>query len=233
MRLGLLVSVLVGAFACSSGPADDSSAVEDVQAPESRRADAEPPDAEADPRRLPSEPEKRPDSDVALGTSGANATAVALEDFHERVDDYIKIHKRAARDAPRLKETNDPAKIDAAQDGIAANIREARANAQPGDIFTPDIRATFRRLLAPELKGEDGRDAKRVLKDDAPAPASIPFKVNAKYPDGAPLPTVPASILTNLPKLPEELEYRLIGKHLILLDTKADIIVDYIPNAIA
>ena len=30
-------------------------------------------------------------------------------------------------------------------------------------------RTLFRQLLAPEMKGEDGRDAKAVMKDDAPA----------------------------------------------------------------
>ena len=105
-----------------------------------------------------------------------------------------------------------------------------RRRAQPGDIFTPDIRAKFRRLLAPELKGEDGRDAKEIVKDDAPS--SIAFKVNAPYPEGAPLPTVPANLLLNLPPLPKHVEYRIIGRHLILRDADANIIVDYIPNAI-
>ena len=60
----------------------------------------------------------------------------------------------------------------------------------------------FRRLLAPELKGEDGRDAKAVLKDDAPAPGSVPFKVNAKYPENQPRPSVPANLLLKLPLCP-------------------------------
>jgi hypothetical protein len=52
------------------------------------------------------------------------------------------------------------------------------------------------------------------------------------YPADAPLPTVPSKVLLNLPRLPEELEYRIIDKHLILRDTKANIIVDFVPNAI-
>ena len=43
-----------------------------------------------------------------------------------------------------------------------------------------------------------------------------PFKVNAKYPEGASLPTVPANLLVNLPTLPEPLQYRIVEKHLIL-----------------
>ena len=90
----------------------------------------------------------------------------------------------------------------------------------------------FRRLLRPELKGEDGRDAKAVLRDDAPAAGTVSFKVNAPYPEGQPLPTVPANLLLTLPTLPDPLEYRIVGQHLLLLDTKAGLIVDYILNAI-
>jgi hypothetical protein len=72
-----------------------------------------------------------------------------------------------------------------------------------------------------------------VLKDDAPPSGSVPLKVNAKYPDGLPRPTLPANLLLNLPSLPKGLEYRIVGKHLVLLDIDANLIVDYIPNAIA
>jgi hypothetical protein len=68
------------------------------------------------------------------------------------------------------------------------------------------------------------------MKEDAPA--KVPLKVNATYPEGKPLPTVPPNILENLPQLPEDLEYRIIDKHLILRDVDANLIIDYIPNAI-
>ena len=112
-------------------------------------------------------------------------------------------------------------------------MQAARVDAKQGDIFTPAIRPVFRRLLAPELKGEDGRDAKAVLKDDAPAPGTVPFKVNAKYP-GEPAAARPCrpSVLLSLPTLPAPLEYRIVGQHLLLLDTDADLVVDYILNAI-
>jgi hypothetical protein len=160
----------------------------------------------------------------------ANTDALTLKDFKNRIDKYVELHKRAAQGAPSLKETNDPKSITTAQDALASRIRADRSSAQPGDIFTPAIRDNFRRLLSPQLKGEDGRDAKKILKEDAPA--GVPLKVNAKYPEGAALPTVPANLLLNLPTLPKEVEYRIVGKHLILRDTEADIIVDYIPNAV-
>ena len=163
---------------------------------------------------------------------GVNPHAAILADFKERVDTYMDVRKDAIKDAPPLKETTDVTKLKAAQDGMAVQIRAARANAKQGDVFTPEIVAQFRRLLNPELKGDDGRDAKAILKDDAPPPGTIPFKVNAKYPDGASVATVPANLLLSLPTLPEPLQFKFVGNHLILLDEDADLIVDYGLNVI-
>lgn len=160
-----------------------------------------------------------------------NPDAVVQLDFKKRIDAYVALHDQAVKDVGSLKPTRDPAEIKAAQHALAQRIAAARADAKPGDIFTPEIRARFRELLRPQLKGEDGRDAKQIVKDDAPA--KVPFKVNAPYPEGAPLPTVPANILLNLPTLPKQVEYRIIDKHLILRDTEANVIVDYMLNAIS
>lgn len=161
-------------------------------------------------------------------TVAVNAEAVTLVDFKSRIDAYVSLREKVAKDMPPLKETDNAGSIKARQDALGKAIAAARSTAKPGDVFTPDIAAKVRKLLAPELKGEDGRDAKAVVKDDAPT--GIPFKVNAAYPEGASLPTVPSNLLLNLPTLPKVVEYRIIEKHLILRDTEANIIVDYIPN---
>jgi hypothetical protein len=161
-----------------------------------------------------------------------NPDALVLVDFKDRVTAYLAVHKAAEKDAPSLKETSDPAKIRAAQQALAENIRAARVSAKQGDIFTPAIRTRFRQLMYPELKGTDGPETKQALKEDAPAAKEVPLKVNALYPETAPLSTVPPNILANLPQLPEELEYRVVGRTLILRDVHANIIVDFIPNAI-
>lgn len=161
---------------------------------------------------------------------GVNADAALLSDFKKRIDEYMTIHDKVAKEAPPMKETNNPTEIKNAQTAFGEKIRQARANAQPGDIFTVQIQQKFRRLLTPELKGEDGQDAKKVLKDDAPK--SVPLKVNANYPEGAPRPTVPAKLLLSLPTLPDSLEYRIVQKDLVLVDTRGNIIIDFIANAI-
>lgn len=159
-----------------------------------------------------------------------NADALVLKEFNDRVAAYVKLRNKLKADVPPLKETKEPAQIKASQDGLAMKIREARQNARPGDIFTPEIRAKFRELMYPELKGAEGRTTKAAIKEDAPG--NVKFKVNATYPEQEALPTMPPNLLASLPRLPEDLEFRIIGKHLILRDVHANIIVDYIPNAI-
>ena len=71
---------------------------------------------------------------------------------------------------------------------------------------------------------------KDVMKEDKPVVVS--FKVNGPYPDKQPVATVPPNMLAALPPLPKDIEYRFIEKHLILRDSRANLIIDYIPNAI-
>ena len=176
----------------------------------------------------------------------ANPDALVLADFQKRVDVYMAIHKDAAKDAPPRKETNNPAEIKAAQDALGAMIRAARATAKQGDIMTPESQNKFRRLMYPVVtspapQGTAGREVKKDIKEELKENTEerkeeggkpVVLKVNATYPNDTPLPTTPSQVLMNLPKLPEQLEYRIIGKNLIIRDVEANIIVDFVPNVI-
>jgi hypothetical protein len=157
-----------------------------------------------------------------------NPEAQVMLDFNERVKAYVDLRKKVDDGAPPLKETEDAGKIKIAQNALATRIMAARAGAKRGDIFTPEIATRFRRLLRPETKDAD---TKKLIADDNPG--NVKFKVNGPYPDGEPLSTVPPNVLASLPQLPEDLEYRFLGKHMILRDSRANIVIDYIPNAIA
>jgi hypothetical protein len=160
----------------------------------------------------------------------ANPEALVLQDFKQRIDKYMELHKQLEKRAPPLKKTDDPAKIKASQDALATGIRSARAGAKQGDIFTPEISARFKSLMYPELKGQKGVETKATIKEDAPPPMAL--KVNMRYPENSPLPTVPPGLLANLPQLPEDLEYRVAGTALILRDVHANVVIDFIPRAI-
>ena len=161
-----------------------------------------------------------------------NPDAQLLADFSSRIDNYMELHNRLKKDAPKLKETKDPAQIKASQDVLAKKIQEARKDAKQGDIFTPEIRTMLRRLMYPETKGVEGRENKAAMAEEKNELKDVSLKVNAAYPDSAPLMTVPPNILAALPKLPEDLEYRFVNRHMILLDVHANLIVDYVVNAI-
>ena len=160
-----------------------------------------------------------------------NPDAKILADFNNRVKAYIALRNKADNDAPKLKETKEAAKIQEAQLALAAAIRNARATAKPGDIFAPEIEKKFRALLSPEVKGPAGAKAKATILEEKPM---VELKVNTEYPSAEPLSTVPPTVLQAMPPLPkgEGLEYRFVRKHLILLDTRANLIVDYLLNAI-
>jgi hypothetical protein len=159
-----------------------------------------------------------------------NPEALVLADFKQRIDKYMEMHKRLEKEVPPLKKTEDPATIQASEDALAAAIRRDRANAKQGDIFTPQIAERLRSLMYPETTGQKGAETRKTIKEDAPV--AVTLKVNAGYPDKAPLPTVPPNLLANLPQLPADLEYRIINRDLILRDVHANLIVDYVPRAI-
>jgi hypothetical protein len=174
----------------------------------------------ADPQRMPK-------------GNNVNSEAGLVAQFDAKVTAYNKLRKDLAKDSPPLKQTTDPTQIGNAEKSLAAKIRTARANAKRGDIFTPATEAMFRRLIRqPMTKGPDAAENTAIVKDDAPQAGEIPFKVNGEYPKDAPLSTVPPDVLKALPPLPENLQYRIVGKHLILLCTQGNVIIDYMLNAI-
>ena len=179
---------------------------------------------------------EEPPAQTPLETSTAAAvekpqgspSATPLKDFEERVDKYISIRNNADDHTPPLTRTDDPAKIKEAQDALAQRIRGLLVNAKHGDTFTPEISAYFRRLLRPEVKD---KGTKETIQEDNPG--IIPYlKVSAVYPEDEPLSTVPPNVLATLPPLPKDIEYRFVGRHLILRDSRANLIIDYVPNAI-
>ena len=95
-----------------------------------------------------------------------NPDAQLLADFKSRIDKYMELHNRLEKEAPPLKETKDPTKIKASQDVLAQKIREARKDAKPGEIFTPEIRQLLRRLMYPETKGRDGAENKAAMAEE-------------------------------------------------------------------
>jgi hypothetical protein len=152
----------------------------------------------------------------------------ALRHFQEEVAEYAELH---AKQLAKLG-AQDPL---ATQEALARAIEAKRAQAEPGDIFQPEIQPLFRRLIAEQLKGPDALDARKAVVEGNPGleEESVPIvvRVNAVYPLDAPRSTVPPSLLLTLPPLPSSLHYRFVGRDLILVDSVAQLIVDVLPAA--
>ena len=116
------------------------------------------------------------------------------------------------------------------QNSLASAIQAARADAREGDIFSPEARSEFRRIIVSELAGPNGKSARALIQEDRPR--KLFLRVNAVYPGGVPLAAVPPSLLSSLPRLPREVEYRFVNRDLILLDVSANLIVDFIRDVV-
>jgi hypothetical protein len=157
------------------------------------------------------------------------------KEFDQRVADYLDIRKRAVAQVPALKPKSEPEQIAAHKDALMKALRTARTDAQKGDILVPSVQKHILEVIRSEMRGRDGLPVKKTVEQGNPAlegPAPPAVKVNGIYPDSAPVSTMPPTLLLRLPNLPKQLSFRFVGKHLVLLDTDAGLIVDYIPNAL-
>ena len=158
-----------------------------------------------------------------------HATAVTLQEFKQRVHDYVALHKKLEGTLPALPKQTDPLTIDKHQRALALLIQSARRGAKPGDVFAPAMQRLVRTLLRPIFQGADGIQIKHEILDAEYK--DVKLAVNGRYPDEVPISTVPPQVLQQLPKLEEELEYRFIKTHMILFDSHAHLIVDFVERA--
>ncbi len=99
-------------------------------------------------------------------------------------------------------------------------------------MFSPSIAALFRRWIVDSLHGMTAEEFLVMITEDD-APPTVPPCVNDSYPNGGALTTMPPQLLQMLPRLPLGLEYRFIGRDLILWDPHANLIIDFIPHALS
>lgn len=152
-------------------------------------------------------------------------------EFLERVADYVALHRRMDDRLVEVPQGGTPEQVLQHQRSLEVLIRGERRTARPGDLFTREIRAYFRRQIARALTGPDGRAIRDQIMEENPRTARL--FVNARYPDSLPFSTTPSPVLLLLPSLPEELEYRFVGDRLVLLDIHAGTVVDYIDDALS
>ena len=160
-------------------------------------------------------------------TAGTADAAVA-DDFEARVKRYLDFRQQRIGVPP--KPTDNPAKILARQQEMGDKIRVARAGAKQGEVFSPAIAQYFRKQIGASFAGGHGNEIRASLAHAEPV--NIELQINQSYPPKQPLQSTPPTLLLNLPELADGLEYRVLNRELVLRDTQANIVVDYVPNAL-
>lgn len=154
-----------------------------------------------------------------------------FQEFSDRVQKYVELHKSVEGTLPKLKSTKEPEIIEGHQKALTRKMKAARPHAKRGDIFTPAASEDFRKGLQTEFEGHNAPHAEATMKQGAPLKA-VHLRVNQIYPKAVPYTSVPPTLLQKLPRLPDEVAYRAVSSDLVLLDVKTNLVVDYLPGVI-
>jgi hypothetical protein len=174
-----------------------------------------------------SSPTSRPR--IAHQAPAANVHATQVKAFTDRVEEYLALQRKVAATLPKLDETSDPKKISAREKALGEAIAKARPTARRGEVFGKELRPFFVKLIRSDWSKRTPADRRELMEE---VPEGFRVGVNQPYPTRLPLVTFPPNILQELPRLPEDVEYRLLGRDLILRDVKANLIIDVLTNVL-
>jgi hypothetical protein len=158
------------------------------------------------------------------------ADEAALAAFRAAVNGYLEIRKKIAVELPPMRVTSNAAEITAASDALARAVQRARPRARQGSFFTPEVGAVIRRELELALRSTDRASVLALINEEQTSVRRP--TIHMRFPQADVLATMPAVLLNALPPLPPELEYRFIGRALIVRDVQAALILDYLSPAL-
>ena len=153
--------------------------------------------------------------------------------FENATQDYVLMHRRLERQIGSIEFGTPVAEINRIMHELAAAIRAERAGAKQGDVFAPLIGSLLRArihdaLLEHRYTADEVRAAGRV---DGVDYGRVRLQVNDTFPWVLAVAMFPC-VIEALPPLPPELQYRIVGDDLVLIDVHASLIVDILPHAL-
>jgi len=169
-----------------------------------------------------------------------------LARFQHEIEEYIELHRDLVKRIPNVGPNATAEEIAAHRDKMTKGIQAERKGARQGDVFKPSVEAAIRRIIAREISSPEGQQMIQELKQGNPKVESVPNQrdptsarservlvaVNALYNTEAPSSSMPPSLLLKLPQLPDQVRYQFVGRDLILRDTEANVILDFIKDVI-
>lgn len=155
---------------------------------------------------------------------------VAVKRFEQRVKDYMRLRNAVKSKLPKLSKDATPQQIESYRENVEAAVRNTRTGAKHGDIFNHDGSDYIRRTLKVSFTGKDRVELRNIVFEGETA--TVKVRVNYPYPEQAELIEMPPTVLLNLPQLPPEVQYRFVGRNLLLVDSETNLILDYMTNAL-
>jgi hypothetical protein len=150
----------------------------------------------------------------------------AVTDFTTRINGYFELRARLQHGLPAMAVTDDVGEIRRGTRALARAIRVARRGAVQGEFFTAATTAEIQRTLGLVMNAT----VWAAIMDDNPG--TFTHDIDGSYPDGKTRSTMPGIVLASLPQLPDGIEFRFLGRDLILYDGEANTIIDRLPEAV-
>lgn len=154
----------------------------------------------------------------------------AVAAFDERVKAYVKLREGLEEKLPKLPKDATPEQIERHKKSFQEVVRNARAGAKHGDVFTADIAAHIRRVIKTALDSQEKREVRQTVLEAENK--GVPIRVNYMYPETAELVEMPPTLLLQLPQLPKQVKFRFVRRSLLLVDRENGLIVDYMTDAL-
>ena len=162
-----------------------------------------------------------------------NQDSLTIQDFSKRVDDYVKLRKRAQADLPRRNPGSSAADLKQYQASLAQeHSGTERSQAKGGRYFHSSGQPAFQKIDRDTFRERQGGKIRASLRHAEPVHGlSLAGQSTVSANCRRCNPRLQL-FLSDLPKLPAEIEYRIVGRELVLLDTAANLIVDLLPDAL-
>jgi len=153
-------------------------------------------------------------------------------DFVDCINHYAALQRMAITSLGPPLMWSDAGQLLRQQRRFANAMRESRPVARAGDFFTPAVSRYFRTRIDAIVR-ETGLDVTTAIEapDEGEVVTTPVLRVAELVPWNAG-PVMWPSMLAALPELPPELEYRFIGRDLVLIDVLANLVVDVLHDAL-
>lgn len=159
--------------------------------------------------------------------------AQAVQAFERATRDYVQMHRRLESQIGAIQLNSTVAEVNRTIQELAAAIRAERPGAKQGDFFTPALATELRARINSALRDNgftpgDVRQNERLEAIEADTGA---LRVNGTFPWVLATAMFPC-VIAALPPLSAELQYRIVGDMLVLIDVHASLILDLLPHAL-